>query len=78
MDNDPAISVGSIVSIRSSSAPQIYAYVGIVIHDNTYNPGYRKISIPGIGEVEGPLTNCYNATEVERKNYFIAVLKYGQ
>lgn len=78
MEHDPAIRVGSIVSVREPMWQHLPAYVGIVIHDSTYNPGFRKICMPGIGEVETALSKCYNATEAERKIYFKNVLKYGK
>ena len=73
--NSP-IRVGSIVSIRSSNSEKIPGYIGVVIETNVWEPGGRRISIPGIGEVETGLDKCYNATEAERKEYFKNVLKY--
>lgn len=70
------ISVGSIVSIRSADSKNIPGYIGIVIETNVWEPGGRRISIPGIGEVETGLDKCYNATEAERKEYFKNALKY--
>jgi len=72
----PSISVGSIVSIRSADSKNIPGYIGIVVETNVWEPGGRRIYIPGIGEVETGLDKCYNATEAERKEYFKNVLKY--
>jgi len=73
---DPPISVGSIVSIQSADSKGIPGYIGIVVATNVWEPGGRRISIPGIGEVETGLDRCYNATEAERKQYFKNRLKY--
>lgn len=73
---DPPIHTDSIVSIRSPDSQQVDAYVGVIVHDSTFNPGFRKIYIPGVGIVETSLTSCYIATDQERKRYFKNRLRY--
>ena len=75
---DPPIQIGSIVAVRSPNSQHLEAYIGVIIHDSTFDPGFRKIMIPGIGEVETSLEACYNATEDERKKYFLEKLTHGQ
>lgn len=80
MKNDPPIQIGSIVRVKIAW----WWYIGKVTHENIWEPGGYRISVPGkIGitgkinaMVERSLDLCYNATEEERKLYFKSVLKY--
>lgn len=77
--NDQPIKTGSIVAIRHpSTRTGVQCYVGIIVHNSNYDPGLRKILVPGIGVLEAALTNCHNVTGVERKLYFKNVLLYGK
>lgn len=71
--SDPPIRVGSIVRVGKAWWDEI----GIVIKENVWEPGGLLIAIPGLGEVERSLDLCYNATEDERKKYFLEKLKHG-
>ena len=77
MKTDP-IKIGSIVRVITGFPVRDTKHIGIVIFDNIWMPGGLKIQIPDNGTVECSVSNCYNATEAERKGYFKAVLKHGQ
>lgn len=69
MNDDPPITVGSIVRVGTET--------GIVLRMNVWNPGGVHIGLPGSGMIQVPLERCYVATEAERKEYFKEILKYG-
>ena len=82
--NEGPIRTGSIVVVHTifsdthSFVPPKAKHIGIVVKENVYNPGGMKVSVPGKGTLDFPTEQCYNATEEQRKEYFLAKLTYGE
>ena len=77
MENNLAIRVGSIVTLKSTLIDSKMCHIGKVLRMNIWD-GIRgvEIMIPGKHTLKISLERCYNATEKERKTYFKDVLKY--
>lgn len=82
--SDPAIRIGSIVVVHArfsgieSIKPPVVEHIGIVTRENVFNPGGVSVAIPGKGSFDFPTEQCYNATEEQRKKYFLALLEHGE
>lgn len=76
MTNDPAIRVGSIVTVKSCFDGR-RRHVGKVLKMNVWDGiGGVEVMLPGNRTIEFSLSRCYNATEAQRREYFKAVLKH--